>query len=111
MFTKNDSEMEITAEEFPVIINNSHKLVVVNFFAEWNMHCLMLDPIIEEFAEKMKNIQFVKINLDENQELVDKCDVSKVPCLIIYKDGKETERIIGNQDPEVIEEKINRCLD
>lgn len=107
---KNDSESEITNEEFDKIINNSHKLVVIDFYAEWCMPCLMLAPIIEDLAEHMKDVKFVKINVDDNQELSKKYKISSIPCLIIFKEGKEISRIIGAHSAEAIEEKIKERL-
>lgn len=110
MVAKNDSAMEVTNEDFNELINNSHKLVVVDFFAEWCMPCLIVSPIIEELAEEMKNVKFVKINSDDNQDLLRKYNISTIPCLVIFKDGKEIGRIIGAQPKENIEEKINNWL-
>jgi|TARA_B100001971_G_C18045284_1_gene459855 thioredoxin 1 len=106
----NESAMEISDQEFNEIIKNGHKLVVVDFFAEWCMPCLMLSPVIEELAEEMKEVKFVKINVDDNKELAGKYQVSSIPCLILFKDGKEVERLIGNQTQEEIENKINENL-
>ena len=110
MVAKNDSAMEISEQEFSEIINNSHKLVVVDFFAEWCMPCLMLSPIIEDLAEKMKEVKFVKINTDDNQKISKKYGISSIPCLIVFKDGKEVERLIGAQDGDALEEKINGLM-
>jgi thioredoxin 1 len=57
------SEMEISAEEFDEVITSSNKLIVVNFFAEWHMPCLMFFPVIEDLAEQMKEVKFVKMNI------------------------------------------------
>ena len=110
MVAKNDSAMEVTNEDFKSIINNSHKLIVVDFFAEWCMPCLMVSPIIEELAEEMKEVKFVKINSDDSQDLAHKYNVSSIPCLVIFKDGKEVDRIIGAQPKENIEKKIKKWL-
>ena len=110
MVARNDSEMEVTEEEFKEIVGNGHKLVVVDFYAEWCMPCLMLAPIIDDLAEEIKEVKFVKINVDENQALASKFSVSSIPCLIIFKEGKEVDRLIGAQDGEVIEEKIREWL-
>jgi thioredoxin 1 len=107
---KNDSEMEITPEEFNEIINNSHKLVVVDFFAEWCMPCLMIAPIIEDLAEQMKEIKFTKINIDDNTELAEKYKISSIPCLIIFKNGQEVGRLIGAHTQDIIENKIKEFL-
>ena len=111
MVARNDSAMEITDEEFNEIINNSHKLVVADFFADWCMPCLMLAPVIDELADKMKEVKFVKINTDENPALSSKYKISAIPCLIIFKDGKEVDRIIGGQTGDVIEDKLKEYLE
>ena len=107
-----DSEAEITEEEFNEIINNSHKVVVIDFFAEWCMPCVMLTPIIDELAasEDMKEVKFKKINVDENQKLAQKYKISSIPCLIIFKEGEEVDRMIGSQTGEAIEEKVKGYL-
>ncbi len=110
MVARNDSAMEITNEEFDEIINNSHKTVVVDFFAEWCFPCIMLSPIIEDIAKNMKEVKFAKINIDDNKDLAMKYHVSSIPCLIVFKEGKEVGRIIGAQTQEIIEEKIKSYL-
>jgi len=107
----NESAMEITDQEFNEIINNSHKLVVVDFFAEWCMPCLILSPVIEELAEQMKEVKFVKINVDDNREISEKYKIINLPCLIVFKDGKEVDRIIGSRTGEEIEEKLKVFLE
>ena len=108
----NSSEVEVTEKEFDEIIKNGHKLVVVDFFAEWCMPCVMIAPIIEELAESdlMKEVKFTKINIDDNGTLARKYNVSSIPCLIIFKNGKEVDRIIGNQSADIIENTIKNYL-
>lgn len=110
MASKNESAVEVTDQEFNNIINNSHKLVVVDFFADWCMPCLMIAPVIEELAEKMKEVKFVRINVDDNEELSSKYEIRSIPCLVIFKNGKEVDRIIGNQSEDRIEAKIKNYL-
>jgi thioredoxin 1 len=110
MVARNDSEMEITEDEFKEIVSNGHKLVVVDFFAEWCMPCLMLAPIIEDLAESMKEVKFVKINVDDNQSLASKYSISSIPCLIVFKNGEEVDRMVGGQDGEELREKLEKFL-
>ena len=70
----------------------------------------MLSPIIEDLAVQMKEVKFVKINKEDNSELVTKYNVTSIPCLIIFKEGKEVEKIIGTHSADVIEKKIKGCL-
>ncbi len=103
-------------QQFPFIsisLDNKTKMFVANEVIHHNcMPCLMLSPILEEIAESdlMKEVKFAKINIDDNQELARKYNISSIPCLIIFKDGKEVGRIIGAQTGEIIEEKIKGLL-
>ena len=107
MLANNDKAIEISSREFEETINDDKKkAVVVDFYAEWCMPCLMIAPVIEELAGKFKQIKFVRINVDENKELASRFDISSIPCLIIFKKGEEVERIKGALPEEVLEEKI-----
>jgi thioredoxin 1 len=106
--TKNNGVEEISEHEFESVINKP--LALVDFFAEWCMPCLMMAPAIEELAVKIKQVKFAKLNVDENQGLSQKFKVMSIPCLIVFKQGKEVERIIGNQPAEVIEEKLKKWM-
>ena len=99
---------EISGNEFDSII--SKPLVLIDFFAEWCMPCVMMAPVIEELNEKLKNVKFAKVNVDDNSELARKFKVMSIPCLIIFKQGKEVERITGSVPAEVIEEKLKKHL-
>ena len=106
-----DSAMEITGDEFHEVVNNSNDIVVVNFFAEWCMPCLMLAPVIEELAEKIDKVKFTKINVDDNTELAKNFRVSNIPCIVVFKKGEEIHRMVGAQTADVIEEKILKILE
>jgi thioredoxin 1 len=109
MDSRNDSEVEVTYEEFNEIVKG-HEIVVVNFFAEWHMPCIMLTPVIEDLALQLKNVRFVKVNVDDNEELKDKHKVSTMPCVVIFKNGEEIARIIGNHAVDILEQKVKECL-
>ncbi|MFA5258906.1 MAG: thioredoxin [Candidatus Pacearchaeota archaeon] len=105
-----NTDLEVTEEEFNQIINNSNKLVVANFFEEWCMPCLMMGPIIEDLAEEMKHVTFVKINKEDNEELALKLKISSIPCLVVFKNGKEAHRMIGSYSFDIIKNQIEDCL-
>jgi len=108
----NNQELEVTNVEFEKIINNnSKKIVVVDFFAEWCMPCLMLSPIIDDLSSNFKEAKFVKINVDDNSEISNKYKISTLPCIVAFKSGKEFCRIVGTRSADFIENKIRECLD
>lgn len=108
MAANNDKAVEISSREFERTINNSKKIVVVDFFANWCMPCLMIAPVIEELASKLKKVKFARIDVDENKSLSEKFNITSIPCLIVFKDGKEVERITGALPEEILEEKIGK---
>ncbi len=79
---------------------------VIDFFAEWCMPCVMMAPVFEEMEGRFKKIKFGKLNVDDNKEIAEKFKVMSIPCLIIFKNGKEAGRIVGNVGEEVLEAKI-----
>jgi len=101
-------------EQYPFIsvsLDNDTKMFVANGIIHHNcMPCLMLSPVIEELADKLKDVKFVKINVDDNKELASKFGILSIPCLIIFKDGKEVDRLVGSQTGESIEEKVKGFL-
>ncbi len=100
---------EISEKEFQEKINEM--FVVVDFFAEWCMPCLMMSPIIEELAKKFKGkIEFVKVNVDDNSSLANKLGIMSIPTLVIFKEGKEIERLTGAISSEQLEEKLKSLV-
>ena len=59
--------------------------------------------ILEDIAAKNNNVKVVSINIDEEDELADKYNVSSIPCLVLFQDGKEISRSIGLKPQEEIE--------
>jgi len=104
---KKEQVTEITPREFlETIKDKKNPFVIADFYAEWCMPCLMLAPVMENIAEKNKNIKFVKINVDDAGDLSMQYRVSSIPCLIFLKDGKEVDRIENGVSETKVEEKI-----
>jgi thioredoxin 1 len=104
-----NNNLEISQNEFSEIVK--HPLTVVDFFAEWCMPCLMLAPVIEDLASAYgEKIKFAKMNIDDNSEIAKKFNVMSIPTLIVFKHGKEVERITGALPQEVLEEKLQKHL-
>lgn len=70
-------------------------VTLVDFFATWCGPCKMLSPIIEEIAAEADGFSVYKVDIDECEDLAMDFSVMSVPTLIIFKDGEETERLIG----------------
>ena len=62
-------------------------VVVVDFFATWCGPCKMLAPVLEQAADKMNDVAFYKVDIDEEQELTNQFKIMTVPTLLFFKDG------------------------
>ena len=98
--------MDINSENFEEEVLNSKGVVIVDFYGTWCMPCKMLAPIVEKVA-KEHNCKLAKVDIDENEELVNKFKIVSVPTLIIFKDGKEINTSVGLVSENRLIELIN----
>ena len=102
-----DNVPELTNGEFEDFIKKG--IVLIDFFAEWCMPCVMMGPVIDDLSEKLKGkVKFGKVNYEDNQKIAQKFDVSSFPTFIVFKDGKEVERLIGAMAEDEFEEKLKK---
>ena len=92
-------------ENFNKEVLESLNPVLVDFNATWCGPCRMLGPILDEIANE-DIIKVVSIDVDENEELSASYGISSIPCLILFKDGKEFDRVVGFRNKEEIIEFI-----
>ena len=83
-----DKVLHITDDQFEAEVIKSDKPVLVDFWAPWCGPCKMVGPIIEALAEKMENVKFCKVDIDQNVEWASKLKVMSIPTMVIYKDGE-----------------------
>lgn len=102
--------VELTDATFEEIIR-IHQLVVVDCWAAWCGPCHMVAPVIEEMARDYAGkILFGKLNVDENQEVSRQYEIVSIPTLLVFKNGKLVDKIIGAMPRQVLEPKITRYL-
>ena len=83
------TELKITAANFENEVLRSDKPVLLDFYADWCGPCKMLSPILHELAEEKSGaLKVGKINVDEQMELAMRFQVSSIPMLVVFKDGK-----------------------
>lgn len=89
----------------------SEGIVVVDFFANWCGPCKMLAPVFEQAGEEMKNYAtFLKVDIDQSLELAQQFRISTVPTMMIFKDGKPVETLVGFMPKERIVQKVKSHL-
>lgn len=97
------SVIKISKENFASEVLNSEKPVLLDFYADWCGPCRMVGPIVAEIAEKRSDVKIGKINVDEQPELAEQFNVVNIPMLVVIKNGKLENKIVGYRPKEQIE--------
>lgn len=85
--------------------------VLIDFYADWCMPCVMMGPVVEEMEEKFDGkINFGKVNIEDEQKLAEKYNISSIPNFVVFRNGKVVKQFIGGMDEEDFEEKLNGIL-
>ena len=85
----------LSDKDFDNFIRNSHKPVLVDFWAQWCAPCRVLSPVLESFAKSQHSIIVAKLDTDRNPLTSSKYQIFSIPTLILFVEGKEVKRISG----------------
>jgi len=100
-----------TDDNFEGEVLKSDKPVLIDFWASWCGPCKAVGPIVEELAEQLKDsVKIMKLNVDENQKIAIKYGVRSIPTLILFKDGKVLDTLIGLVPKERLESFVKKSL-
>lgn len=86
--------IELDQLNFEKVISEN-PLVLIDFWAEWCGPCRIMHPVFERMAKKYPQIKFAKINVDKNQLIAQRFGVQAIPTFIMFKQGKEVQRMMG----------------
>ena len=83
---------------------------IVDMYADWCGPCKRLSPIIEDLSKEVKRVKFVKLNVDDSEEIASRYRIMSIPTIILFKDGSEVGRVIGLLDKEALRNKFKEIL-
>lgn len=102
---------EVTDGSFEKEVLGSNKPVLVDFWAEWCAPCRMLAPTVDAVAQHYgDNASVVKLNVDDNPSTAQRYGIKGIPTLILFREGKEVERVVGATSKESITRMIEKYV-
>ena len=105
------SVLELTENGFEQDVLSAPTPVLVDLWAPWCGPCRMIAPVVEELAQTYQGkIAVGKLNVDDHPQIAAQYRVMNIPTLLLFKGGKEVDRIVGAQPKEELVRRINSVL-
>jgi len=100
----------VTEQSFKQEVLQSDRPVLVDFYADWCGPCRAIKPILEELAQDYEGrVDVRKVDVDENQSLIQEYGVRGIPTLLLFKDGQARETVIGLRSKSELVELLDRA--
>ncbi|HTG85575.1 MAG TPA: thioredoxin [Pyrinomonadaceae bacterium] len=100
---------EVSDSSFENEVLGSSRPVLVDFWAQWCTPCRMLAPTVEAVAQQYnETATVVKLNVDDNPSTAQRYGIKGIPTLILFREGKEVERVVGATSKESITRMIDK---
>lgn len=98
----------LSNQDFRKEVLEAEGKVLVDFFATWCGPCKLLSPIIEELAEEYPQYKICKVDVDESAELAAQYQILSVPTMVLFHEGRESERMMGAVEKKRIIEMLEK---
>lgn len=100
-----------TDSNFQNEVLEAEKPVLVDFWAPWCGPCRMVGPVVEQIAgEYQEKMKVVKVNVDDNPQTAAQYGVMSIPTLVVFKDGKAVQKMVGYMPKEQMKSQIDQVL-
>lgn len=96
---------ELTYQDFQTTLD-SHQLVLVDFYAPWCAPCSLMRPVLEGAQADFPDVLFASVDVDKEDDLAVENEISLLPTLVLYRDGKEIKRVMGTLTPDQLRAKL-----
>lgn len=100
----------VDQKEFDILVATPDKLILVDFFATWCGPCKMLAPVLEEVSADYPEVAFVKVDVDESEELARRYGIRVIPTLVLLRNGEVLLTETGYKDADALRALIDGAL-
>ena len=97
---------QVNTQEFDNEIKEG--VVFVDFFAEWCGPCKMMAPIVEEIEQEIPAVKFIKVNVDDAEEIAMRYGIMSIPTFFLFKEGQLSNKMVGGHSKQEVIEFINK---
>jgi thioredoxin 1 len=102
------SVKQLNKSDFDAAVGSG--VTLVDFWAPWCAPCKAMGPVLGELADSLEGqATIAKVNVDENPELATEFRVHSIPLLVLLKDGREVDRVVGVRSASALQEMIRRA--
>jgi thioredoxin 1 len=102
----------VTAKDFEQEVLKANQVVVVDFWATWCGQCRQLMPILDQLQTEFSNVKFVKMDINESEEIASRYYVSLLPTILMFtNEGKLAKRLSGLSNKKFLIQNINETLE
>ncbi|OLE89687.1 MAG: thioredoxin [Crenarchaeota archaeon 13_1_20CM_2_51_8] len=109
--TANGKVLHLDDGEFDTEVLKSNVPVLVDFYADWCGPCHAIAPTIEALSNEFEGkVKFVKVDVDENQEVASRYEIMSIPTIMLFEKGKVEDSIVGAYSASVYKQHIERAL-
>ena len=103
--------LAVTDATFTEEVLNSEQPVLVDFWADWCGPCKMVAPVVEELAEDYDGrLKVTKVDVDSSPLTAGTYGIRSIPTLLLFKDGKPVNQVVGAVPKQVLQEKIDQLF-
>lgn len=96
---------QVNTQEFDNEIKEG--VVFVDFFAEWCGPCKMMAPVVEEIEQEISSVKFIKVNVDDAEEIAMKYGIMSIPTFFLFKEGQLSKKMVGGHSKQEVIDFIN----